>query len=99
MILMGRANAAVLPHQPVEILESIWIVNTSFVSCHCMYMLCTNRALGGESRKIVESHEYQKLRLVIEKKSDKNGRSRARDREMDTNTITEGNENQVADKV
>ena len=33
---------------------------------------------------------------MCQKKSDKNGRSRARDREMNTNAMTEGNENQVA---
>ena len=54
--------------------------------------------LEGESHKVVESHDDERLRIIFEKKSDKNGRSRARDREMNTNAMTGGNENQVASK-
>ena len=40
----------------------------------------------------------ERLRLMFEEKSDKNGCLRARDCEMNTNAMAEGNKNQVASK-
>ena len=55
--------------------------------------------LEGESKKVVESHNDERLRLIFEKKSDKNGCSRACNCEMNMIAMTEeGKENQVAGK-
>ena len=56
------------------------------------------RMLEGESCKVVESHDDERLRIIFEKKSDKNGCSRACNHEMNMNAMTEGNKNQIADK-
>ena len=57
----------------------------------CMVTL-EGRVLEGESRKVVESHDNERLRLIFEQKSDKNGCLRACNHEMNTNAMAEGHQ-------